>query len=123
MGDVANFIPARLAALLLVCAARSWGYDWPAARAVWRRDGHLHSSPNSGQPEAAMAGALGVWLGGPSSYGGVLSDKPKINAEGNEVKSGDMRAAENMMIGAAILMVGLVLLTLLLATGAWGWLR
>ena len=123
LDDAANFIPARLTALLLVCAARLWGYDWRTARAVWRRDGHLHSSPNSGQPEAAMAGALGLWLGGPSHYGGVLYDKPRIYAEGGEVKSGDMRAAENMMIGAAILMVGLVLLTLLLATGVGGWLR
>lgn len=123
LDDVANFIPARLAALLLVGSARLWGYNWQAAKALWRRDGHLHASPNSGQPEAAMAGALGIWLGGPSSYGGVLSDKPRINAEGNEVKSGDMKAAENMMIGAAILMVLLTMLTMLLVTGAWGWFR
>ena len=123
LDDAANFIPARLAALLLVCSARLWGHNWPAAKAVWRRDGHLHASPNSGHPEAAMAGALGIWLGGSSSYGGVWSNKPKINAEGGEVKSGDMHAAENMMIGAAILMVALSMLTLLMATGTWGWLR
>jgi adenosylcobinamide-phosphate synthase len=42
------------------------------------RDGRNHSSPNSGIPEAAMAGALGVRLGGPSTYGGITVEKPYI---------------------------------------------
>lgn len=123
LDDAANYIPARLAALLLTASARLQGYDWRRADAVRRRDGGLHSSPNSGRPEAAMAGALGVWLGGPNYYGGIQLDKPKINAEGRDVEPGDMRAAENIMIGAAILMTALVLPTLLLVTGSWGWLR
>lgn len=45
------------------------------------RDGGKHASPNSGIPEAAMAGALGVKLGGPSTYGGVVSEKPFIGDE------------------------------------------
>lgn len=48
------------------------------------RDGGKHPSPNSGMPEAAMAGALGIRLGGPSTYGGVLSDKPFIGEEERE---------------------------------------
>ncbi len=47
-----------------------------------RRDGRKHTSPNSGIPESAMAGALGVRLGGPSTYGGVMVEKPYIGDSG-----------------------------------------
>ncbi len=121
LDDAANFIPARLAALLLVWSARLTGHDWREAQRIWRRDGHLHASPNSGQPEAAMAGALGLWLGGPSSYGGVLSDKPVINQGGDEPDSARVRAAEKLMVSAAILMLALALIVMLIFTGSWGW--
>jgi len=52
-----------------------------SAMRIMLRDGALHASPNSGIPEAAMAGALGVKLGGPSSYGGVVNEKPFIGDE------------------------------------------
>ena len=122
LDDLANFIPARLTALLLIWAARLQGRDWRAAWRVWRRDGHLHSSPNSGQPEAAMAGALDVWLGGPAHYGGLLYDKPVINPGGGEADCGRVRAAEKLMMGAALLMLALVLIVLILFTGIRGWL-
>ena len=121
LDDVVNYIPARLTALLIVGAARLKGYDWRTARAVWQRDGHLHASPNSGEPEAAMAGALGLWLGGASSYGGVLSEKPIINEGAGEPDSRSVKAAESLMVGAAILMLILVLLFMLIFTGYWGW--
>lgn len=81
LDDVVNWLPARLTALLLVCAA--WPVLW-SGRAVqrsWfllRRDGHRHPSPNSGWPEAAMAGALGVQLGGTNYYGGVQQERPRL---------------------------------------------
>jgi adenosylcobinamide-phosphate synthase len=52
-----------------------------SAYKIMRRDGKKHSSPNSGIPEAAMAGALGVRLGGPSAYGGVVNKKPYLGEE------------------------------------------
>jgi len=121
LDDAANYVPARLAALLIVGAARLKGYDWRGAKAVWKRDGHLHSSPNSGQPEAAMAGALGLWLGGSSSYGGVMTEKPKINDGGREPNEESVKAAESLMVGAAMLMLVLVMVFMLLFTGFWGW--
>jgi adenosylcobinamide-phosphate synthase len=71
LDDLANWIPARLAAGLMVVAAGLATGQWSRTKMSWqilRRDGHKHSSPNSGQPEAAMAGALGIRLGGVNFY-------------------------------------------------------
>ena len=122
LDDAANYIPARLAALLIILSARLQGFNWRLAAKRRQRDGRLHTSPNSGQPEAAMAGALNIWLGGPSYYGGVLFPKPRINESGLEAGPAAIRAAEQIVIGAAILMLALLILTLLIFTGSWGWL-
>ncbi len=91
LDDAANFIPARLSGLIIVVSVylltlvRDAGKALAAARraySVMVRDGRKHPSPNSGVPEAAMAGALSIRLGGPSTYGGVLSNKPFIGDEG-----------------------------------------
>jgi adenosylcobinamide-phosphate synthase len=78
LDDLANYIPARLAALLLIVGAKLLGLDWANSYKLWRKEGRFHSSPNSGQTEAAMAGALNVYLGGPNYYGGLLVEKPYI---------------------------------------------
>jgi len=67
--DVANLVPARIAGTLLAVAG------W-AGLLVMFKDASKHSSPNAGWPEAAMAGALGVRLGGPATYDGVLHERP-----------------------------------------------
>jgi adenosylcobinamide-phosphate synthase len=67
--DVANLIPARIAGTLLVFA----GF---AGLLVMLKDASKHASPNAGWPEAAMAGALGIRLGGPTAYDGVVHDRP-----------------------------------------------
>lgn len=81
MDDIANWIPARLTAAIMVVASLILGLDWRKSFRIWMRDGATHQSPNSGRPEAAASGALGVKLGGPSSYNGVKSEKPVIGAE------------------------------------------
>lgn len=121
LDDILNYLPARLAALLLITSAFWQRRDWRRALAIWRRDSRLHSSPNSGHPEAAMAGALNLWLGGPSYYGGVLSDKPRINAEGGEADSTSLKVAERLMMGAAVLMAAFTALFLAVCGGVWGW--
>jgi adenosylcobinamide-phosphate synthase len=73
--DVANFIPARLTALLVVAAAFCLRLRACDAARITRRDAHLQPSPNSGYPEAAFAGALGIRLGGRNFYRGQLSVK------------------------------------------------
>ena len=73
--DVANFVPARLTALLFVAVS---GQPRLALGATMK-DARLHRSPNAGWPEAAMAGALGVRLSGPRSYHGQLTEDPWVN--------------------------------------------
>lgn len=70
LDDAANFLPARLTALLIVLTAWTMRLDWQNAWRIFWRDSAKHKSPNAGRPEAAMAGALGVRLGGTNSYDG-----------------------------------------------------
>jgi adenosylcobinamide-phosphate synthase len=81
LDDLANLVPARLTALLIVVAALLTRRSCSSAWRVWRRDGGKHASPNAGQPEAAMAGALGVRLGGVSHYDGQPADRALLGAE------------------------------------------
>ena len=79
LDDVANFLPARLTALgITVAAAAAEEADGPAALGTWLRDGMKHKSPNAGQPESAMAGALQVRLGGENFYGGERVTAPLL---------------------------------------------
>lgn len=81
LDDVANWIPARLAALFLVLAAGLVARNAGRVRKAWqifRRDGAHHPSPNSGHPEAAMAGALLVRLGGTNYYAGHPEQRPYL---------------------------------------------
>ncbi len=75
--DVANYLPARLTALL-ICASTLLlePSALPSSLTTWRNDGHKHASPNAGQPESAMAGALQVRLGGINTYQGEVIPTP-----------------------------------------------
>jgi len=112
LDDVANFLPARLAMLLLVGAALLLGLDW---RQAWRlswRDGHKHPSPNSGYPEVAVAGALGVQLGGLNYYKGMPSLRALMGDPKEPLAPGHIEAAIRMLYGA-------VAIFLVLATVGW----
>ncbi len=78
LDDLASLIPARLAWLLIALAASLIGERGRAALRVGWRDGRKHPSPNAAWGEAAIAGALGVRLGGPSTYKGAPSFKPYL---------------------------------------------
>lgn len=72
LDDVCNFLPARLTALLMILLSGVWCLEPPGSLAVFRRDRYCHASPNSAQTESAMAGALGIQLGGDAWYFGQL---------------------------------------------------
>jgi adenosylcobinamide-phosphate synthase len=78
LDDVLNFIPARLTAALIWCVALLPGFDARRAIRVTVRDGANQPSPNSGYPEAAVAGAIGVQLGGTNFYRGEPSYKKTL---------------------------------------------
>ena len=105
--DVANYIPARLTALLMVLVSGR-----PALlRFVWR-NGRRHASPNSGYPEAALAGILDCRFGGPHYYFGELFDKPYIGENDRPLTTADMDTAVRINRAAEILMVIIVIVTL-----------
>jgi adenosylcobinamide-phosphate synthase len=112
LDDAANFIPARLTALGIVAAGKLQGLDAGRAQRIWRRDGNEHASPNAGQSEAAMAGALGVWLGGASSYGGHPHHAPLLNAEGRPPYVRDAKTAVSLVAIVSGLAFGAALLAL-----------
>jgi len=84
LDDIANFIPARLTALLMVLVA------WSKRGLVYiMRYGHKHASPNSGYPEAALAGILDCRFGGPNTYHGKLVNKPFIGDNARPIAHGE----------------------------------
>ncbi len=93
LDNAANFVPARLTALAIVTAAFLTSRDWRGAWDILRRDGDKHPSPNAGQSEAAMAGALGVRLGGMNYYDGKPSPKPYLGDGGRAGTRADARAS------------------------------
>ncbi len=117
LDDGANYLPARISGLLMVAAAFLCGSNGRGAWRVLLRDRHHHSSPNSAWPEAACAGALGVRLGGTSTYGGVAVEKPSIGDGGREVRPEDILAAGKLTLVAAVLCLVLCLGILFLRMG------
>lgn len=125
LDDFVNYVPARITGILIVFSIfflalfRKENNSLSAGRAflIMRRDGRNHTSPNSGIPEAAMAGGLGIRVGGPSTYGGVLIEKPFIG----EGENGCVPAAEHAIsivyaasfLGASLTAISLSLRSIL----------
>jgi adenosylcobinamide-phosphate synthase len=103
MDDVANWLPARLSPPLVCLAAALLNQSGRRAWRLARQDGHRHSSPNAGRPEAAFAGALNVRLGGPSRYHGRWVDKPIIGRGRRAVTAADIPRAVDLMWLSAVL--------------------
>ena len=102
--DLANYIPARLTALLMVIAAgkpQLVGFVW--------RNGCRHASPNSGYPEAALAGILNCRFGGPHYYFGELFDKPYIGENARELTTADMQKAVRINRTAEVLAIVIII--------------
>ena len=81
MDDIVNFIPARITAILMVFASFILRFNWRNSLKIIWRDARKHPSPNAGFPEAAIAGALGLQLGGTNYYFGAPHHRPLIGDE------------------------------------------
>jgi len=123
--DIANYIPARLTALLMIVPKlitinprggnRFFTFHFSLFTFVYR-NGRKHASPNSGYPEAALAGILDCRFGGPHYYFGELFDKPYIGENNRSLTTADMRTAIRVNRTAEVLMVVVTSLVLLLVS-------
>ncbi len=103
LDDVVNFIPARMAGILLVISAWIGPFDGKNAGRIFARDRRKHASPNSAHTEAAAAGALDIQLAGDAYYFGKLYEKPSIGDPLQAVVPDDIRRMNRLMYGAAFL--------------------
>lgn len=109
MDDLLNLIPARLSALLMLCAAGileffdSRHYSMSHAWKIYRRDRHNHKSPNAAQTESVCAGALSIRLAGNAWYFGTLYEKPYIGDAVRGVECEDIKRACNLLYVTAVL--------------------
>jgi len=106
--DLANWVPARITGVLMTAAAALIaGLSAKNALCIMLRDGGNHSSPNSGIPEAAAAGALGVRLGGANRYFGILVEKPTIGDPEQQLSLESYRGAIRLMYTSTALLFAL----------------
>ena len=106
--DIVNYLPARLTAFLMILSQRNC-FSPSLYRFVWR-NGRKHASPNSGYPEAALAGILNCRFGGPHTYFGQRFDKPYIGDNDRLLNIYDMKKAIRVNRMAELWMVIIVLL-------------
>ena len=103
LDDIANYIPARISAWLMILASFFAGFDWKNAKKIFLRDRYNHASPNSAQTEAVMAGALDIQLAGNAFYFGKLYEKPTIGDAVREVETEDIKRANRLLYASAAL--------------------
>jgi adenosylcobinamide-phosphate synthase len=119
LDDVVNYIPARITAVMICIVSdiqrglkkilspyQELRTSTLRLYSPWRtmvRDGGKHPSPNSGYPEAAVAGALGIRLGGPSTYGGLMNRKPYIGAESHRITKKHVEMSVRLMYSSSLL--------------------
>ena len=120
LDDVANYIPARLSALLLIAASAISGRNYDAGRAyrIWKRDRFNHKSPNAAQTESAAAGSLGLQLAGDAQYFGKTVRKPFIGDKVREIEAEDIVRVNCLMTVASFIGFLLCVLGIYLTSGS-----
>ncbi len=109
--DLFNYIPARISLVGFIFASAVKGYDYKNAQTIALRDHKNHKSPNAGWPEAAVAGALGIQLGGDSVYFGKLVEKPSLGDKTRELEAEDIIKAGLLMKKTSDFMLLLYIMT------------
>lgn len=109
LDDLLNFVPARLTGILICLAAFLMGMDGRRAWRVFLRNRRKHPSPNSAHGESALAGALGVQLGGRSSYRGIVSTKPHLGDQVVPLDQEAIRNAHRVLFATSVLALLLLL--------------
>ncbi len=114
LDDIINFLPARISGLFLILAAALCGNDWRSAIKVFKNDRLAHASPNAAHTEAAVAGALGVELGGTLSYFGKTVIKPVIGQDRNLITAEYILQTNKLIVvGSFIFIISMLLIRVL----------
>ena len=103
LDDAANFIPSRIAGIMLILAAYIGRFSGRDARRIFLRDRRKHASPNSAQTESAAEGALQIQLAGNAYYFGKLHEKQFIGDRVREIEVDDIKRMNNLMYIASTL--------------------
>ena len=111
LDDIANYIPSRISAYLMIFASKIVGYNPRNAYRIFKRDSRNHASPNSAQTESVVAGALEIQLAGDAYYFGKLYKKPFIGDSIKQIKYDNIADSIKLMymtsVISAVLFVGL----------------
>ena len=110
LDDIANYIPARVSAYLMILASCFLKLDYKNAYRIFKRDRYNHASPNSAQTESACAGALQIQLAGDAFYFGKLYPKKTIGDPLRSITYDDIRQANRLLYGTAYLSLILCLI-------------
>ncbi len=105
LDDLVNYIPARLTVIFITMAAIIIGKNGVQSFKTALKDGRNHNSPNSGFPEASVAGALGIQLGGNNQYFGKIVEKPTIGIDINPLKQEHILETINLMYATSAVAV------------------
>lgn len=101
--DVLNYLPARIGALFMLCSGGLLGMHFSNGVKILLRDKRNHKSPNCAYPEAAVAGLLGVQLGGTHTYFGQRLEKPTIGDKNRNLEKGDITKTIHILYGSEAL--------------------
>ena len=112
LDDIANIIPARITGVLLVASSWLMRLDYKRSYHTVRHDARLHPSPNSGFPESAVAGALGIRLGGENTYHGVVSFRAYMGDFSRPMDKRDIQSTIRLMLVASLLFLMLCVLVI-----------
>lgn len=108
LDDIANFIPARISAYLMIFASFILGFNYKGAYKIYRRDKYNHASPNSAHTESVCAGALNIQLAGNAYYFGKLYEKPTIGDDLRPINYDDIKKANKLLYATAFICLAAV---------------
>lgn len=110
LDDLLNYLPARIGAGLLLLSGALLGLNWRRGLQMVRRDARKHLSPNSGWPEAASAGLLGIRLGGSGVYHGEIVEKAELGDDLRNPEHSDIQLMERLLITLQLILLALSIL-------------
>ncbi len=116
LDDIANFIPARISALVMIIAAGILKYDSKKAWKIFRRDRYNHLSPNSAMTESVAAGALNIQLGGGHYYFGEWVHKDTIGDDLKKITYENIYDMNKLMVATSFLSLGIFGVVLLVVS-------